>query len=574
MVPVNHKRANRKQEDETMYHNAFKRFITTILIIFCAFCSASSAQEASTSQVIQSRMDLLGSKGSLKIEGADIRAILVLPMFYEKREFEPVWTDPGKFEELRKMIAALADDGLVPEDYHLAAIDVITGSQDHTYSPDSKANLDILCTDALLSLGYHMKFGKVDPERLDANWNIYGDLTELSKIIEQMKEVFEGGSGAVTRAIDEIRPPYELYRALSRALVKYRTMEAEGGWPTIPDGEVLKEGMRDQRVIKLRERLAVTGDLKIERPVNDLFNEEVEKGVESFQKRHGLNVDGIVGKMTITTLNIPISEKIDRIRINLERLRWVMQDDSHSFIIVNIAGFEVFYLRNEELAWRSRVQVGKEYRKTPVFRAKMDYIVFNPTWTVPPTILEKDMIPKAAKNPAYLDGKNIKVIDNKGRVIPSAEVNWKKYLDGGFPYILRQDPGPNNALGRVKFIFPNKHFVFLHDTSSRSLFSRSKRTFSSGCIRVENPLEFAEVLLNDPGNWNIEKIEQLIESAKTKTVHLDKPLPVFLLYWTAFVNYDGTVHFREDIYERDKPILKDLDSGFRARDRHMKKRGL
>ena len=189
---------------------------------------------------------------------------------------------------------------------------------------------------------------------------------------------------------------------------------------------------------------------------------------------------------------------------------------------------------------------------------------------MPPTILKKDMIPKAAKDPSYLDGKNIKVIDNKGRVIPSAKVDWNRYLNGGFPYMLRQDPGPNNALGRIKFIFPNKHFVFLHDTPSRFLFSRTKRTFSSGCIRLENPLEFAEILLNDPDSWSLEKIEQLIESAETKTVHLDEPLPVFLLYWTAFVTFEGTVHFREDIYDRDDPILKDLEGELQPRDRHIR----
>jgi murein L,D-transpeptidase YcbB/YkuD len=500
-----------------------------MLIIFCAFTGVSYAQEAFSSQIIQSRMDHLGAYGSLKIDEADIRAIRILPMFYERRGFEPVWSDPGKLEELRQLITASVDDGLDPEDYHLTAINEIVGSEDRASSPEGKSDLDILCTDALLTLAYHMKFGKVDPERLDANWNIYEDIADLPVIIELMKELFEGGSGAVTRAIDEIRP--------------------------------------------LRERLAVSGDLEGKQPDDDLFDEDVVKGIKSFQQRHGLDVDGVVGNMTISTLNIPVSEKIARIRVNLERLRWLLQDESRSFIVVNIAGFEVFFLREEELVWRSRVQVGKEYRKTPVFRADMEYIVFNPTWTVPPTILKKDMIPKAVKNPAYLDGKNIKVIDKNGRVIPSDKVDWKKYLDGGFPYILRQDPGPNNALGRVKFIFPNKHFVFLHDTPSRSLFSRSKRTFSSGCIRVEYPLEFAKALLNDPGSWNIEKIEQLIESAETKTVHLDQPLPVFLLYWTAFVNDDGAIHFREDIYDRDGPVLKDLDSGFHPRERHIRQRG-
>ena len=553
-----------------MYRSVFIHLFTAALIICCLSGTASSSQETSASEVIRDRMDLLGSMGSLEIGEEGIRGRLILPMFYERRDFEPVWSDPGRFQELWKLIVASADDGLVPEDYHMEAIDKIAGEGDRKKNPHSSADLDILCTDALLTLAYHMKFGKVDPERLDADWNIYEDMAELTDMLDRMEKVFEGGSGSVTRAMDEIRPSYEIYRALSRALVEYRKTEAEGGWVVVPEGETLKEGMRDQRVIRLRERLVVTGDLKTDGSADDLFDEELARGVENFQRRHGLEVDGVVGKNTIATMNIPVSGKIDRIRVNLERLRWVLQDDSRLFIVVNIAEFELYYAGDEELIWHSRVQVGKEYRKTPVFRADLEYIVFNPTWTVPPTILKKDMIPKAAKDPSYLDGKNIKVIDNKGRVIPSAKVDWNRYLNGGFPYMLRQDPGPNNALGRVKFIFPNKHFVFLHDTPSRSLFSRTKRTFSSGCIRLENPLEFAEVLLNDPDSWSLEKIEQLIESAETKTVHLDEPLPVFLLYWTAFVTFEGTVHFREDIYDRDDPILKDLEGEFQPRDRHKR----
>ena len=553
-----------------MYRSVFIHLFTAALIICCLSGTASSSQETSASEVIRDRMDLLGSMGSLEIGEEGIRGRLILPMFYERRDFEPVWSDPGRFQELWKLIVASADDGLVPEDYHMEAIDKIAGEGDRTKNPHSSADLDILCTDALLTLAYHMKFGKVDPERLDADWNIYEDMAELTDMLDRMEKVFEGGSGSVTEAMDEIRPSYEIYRALSRALVEYRKTEAEGGWAGVPEGETLKEGMRDPRVIKLRERLIVAGDLKTDGSADDLFDEELARGVENFQRRHGLEVDGVVGKNTIATLNIPVSGKIDRIRVNLERLRWVLQDDSRLFIVVNIAEFELYYAGDEELIWHSRVQVGKEYRKTPVFRADLEYIVFNPTWTVPPTILKKDMIPKAAKDPSYLDGKNIKVIDNKGRVIPSAKVDWNRYLNGGFPYMLRQDPGPNNALGRVKFIFPNKHFVFLHDTPSRSLFSRTKRTFSSGCIRLENPLEFAEVLLNDPDSWSLEKIEQLIESAETKTVHLDEPLPVFLLYWTAFVTFEGTVHFREDIYDRDDPILKDLEGEFQPRDRHKR----
>jgi len=571
-MPLTNKTKIRKQENETIQLATPKRLFIPALIVLCLIAVAASAQEPSTSQVIQARMDVLMSQGALQIEQADIRAIGPLPVFYERRNFEPMWTDPKGLEEIRKMIAASADDGLVSEDYHTVAIDEIAGSPDHLSDPVRAADLDILCTDALMTLAYHLKFGKVDPERLFTAWNIYEDVGELTEIIERTVAVMEGGSAAVARTIEEIRPELDIYRSLSKALVEYRRIEEEGGWPAMPDGDVLKEGADNQRVATLRKRLAVTGDLAPGQTDHGLFDEALVGGVERFQKRHGLDVDGAVGPATLEALNVPVSEKIEMIRVNLERLRWVLQGDSPTFVVVNIAGFEVFYVKDEELVWRSRAQVGKEVRETPVFREDMKYLVFNPTWTVPPLLLKQDIIPKAAEDPAYLDRENIKVIDSEGRVIPAAEVDWKKYLGRGCPYTLRQDPGPNNALGRVKFVFPNKYFVYLHDTPSRSLFSRSRRTFSSGCIRVEHPLEFAEVLLDNPEEWNIDQIEKLIESAETKTVHLGQPLPVLLLYWTAYVD-DGMINFREDIYGRDEPILAGLDGEIRARDRHLDQRG-
>jgi murein L,D-transpeptidase YcbB/YkuD len=575
-MPLTDITRSRKQGEKVIRSATPMRLFIPALIVFCLIAVAGSAawaREPSTSQVIQSRMDVLVSQGALQIDKVDVTAIGALPVFYERRNFEPMWTDPEGLEELSKMIAESADDGLIPEDYHAAEIAEMAGSTDYLSDPVRAADLDILCTDALVTLAYHLKFGKVDPERLFTAWNIYEDVGELTEVIERMEAVIEGRTAAaVARTIDEIRPELDIYRSLSKALVEYRRIEEEGGWPAVPGGDVLKEGADNQRVATLRKRLAVTGDLAPGQTDHGLFDEALVGGVEHFQKRHGLDVDGAVGPATLEALNVPVSEKIEMIRVNLERLRWVLQGDSPTFVVVNIAGFEVFYVKDEELVWRSRAQVGKEVRETPVFREDMKYLVFNPTWTVPPLLLKQDIIPKAAEDPAYLDRENIKVIDSEGRVIPAAEVDWKKYLGRGCPYTLRQDPGPNNALGRVKFIFPNEYFVYLHDTPSRSLFSRSRRTFSSGCIRVEYPLEFAEILLDDPERWNIDKIEDLIESAETKTVHLKQPLPVLLLYWTAFVD-DGIINFREDIYGRDEPILAGLDGEFLARDRHINQRG-
>ncbi len=214
------------------------------------------------------------------------------------------------------------------------------------------------------------------------------------------------------------------------------------------------------------------------------------------------------------------------------------------------------------------MQVGKPYRNTPVFKSAIEYLEFNPTWTIPPGILSKDILPATKNDPDYLNKRNINVLDRNGNLVDQSSIDWSQYPGRSFPYMLRQEPGPNNALGRVKFIFPNKHFVYLHDTPSKSLFDKTSRTFSSGCIRVENPFELAELLLNDSSNWNYNKIMEVVDSKQTRKVFLDEPMPVLLLYWTVTVEEDGKVHFKEDPYGRDNAVLEGLKGKFKIRSIH------
>ena len=219
---------------------------------------------------------------------------------------------------------------------------------------------------------------------------------------------------------------------------------------------------------------------------------------------------------------------------------------------------------NRRAVWTTRAQVGKEYRKTPIFRGKMTYLQFNPTWTVPPTILRKDILPKAIADPGYLDARGFDILDGAGNAVDSASLDWSRFTPENFPYVLRQGPGPDNAMGRVKFMFPNPHFVFLHDTVSRSKFGAEVRTFSSGCIRVENPLQLAEVVLANPEEWSRAKIDEAIGSGRTRNVFLDDPLAVYLVYWTAGIDDEGRVVFWRDVYGRDAAILEQLNEDFRV----------
>ena len=265
-------------------------------------------------------------------------------------------------------------------------------------------------------------------------------------------------------------------------------------------------------------------------------------------------------------LNISAAQRVDQIRVNLERARWLREEFSaaRDFVIVNIAGFYVRFFDDGEATWESRVIVGTEYDQTPIFAADLKYLVFNPTWTVPRSIIREEMLPDIKADSTYLSSRNFDLLDASGRSVAPASVDWPSVEPTNFPYGLVQQPGPDNALGRVKFMLPNAHAVYLHDTPSRDLFARAGRTFSHGCVRTENPLEFAELLLADQPAWARDAIDQVVASGETTTVFLTEPLRVFILYWTAEPAEDGGVRFYDDVYERDGAVLEALDAPFRA----------
>jgi murein L,D-transpeptidase YcbB/YkuD len=291
-----------------------------------------------------------------------------------------------------------------------------------------------------------------------------------------------------------------------------------------------------------------------------LYAGEVVAAVQRFQARHGLAADGTVGPATLAALNVPVERRIDQLRANLERGRWVMGDLEPDFIVVNIAGFRTYVVHDDEVVWTTRSQVGKPYRATPIFKAKMTYLVLNPTWTVPPTIFRQDILPQLRRDSGYLATRNIDLVDAERGIVDAATVDWAGARS--FPYSFVQRPGPTNALGRIKFMFPNEHFVYLHDTPSRDLFEQTSRAFSSGCIRIENPLELATQLLGS--KWNRARLDAAIAAGRTETAFLEKPITVMLLYWTTEVDAQGRVAFWPDVYSRDASLIAELNAPFRA----------
>lgn len=520
-------------------------------------------------EAIRERVDELRYANDYQVRGARIVLGHYVAPFYERQGFQPDWTDPARVDQLLASLSDLRSDGLNPADYHVEALqayrDAMRGGK--ALPPEEQADLEVLATDALMLGASHLFFGKVDPVTLSSQWNFTTRPVTSPDPLGSLAQRIDKGD--IRGIFDGARPQNVWYQRGRERLKEYRAIAAAGGWPRVGSGPTIKPGMSDLRVPVLRERLRITHDLETSgvaasEPSTEIYDSTLEAAVRRFQERHGLAADGAVGPGTLAALNVPVEARIDQIRVNLERGRWVLHEVQGNFVLVDVAGFYVSYFRNDEPVWTSKVIVGKPYRETPIFKSLITYVVFNPTWTIPPTILVKDKLPVLKRDPGYLERNHIRVLDAAGREVDPRSVNWSRYGAGNLPpFQLRQDPGEDNALGLVKIMFPNPHMVYLHDTPSKSLFDQDQRTFSSGCIRVAKAFELAELVLGDPQKWNPQSIAEVVASKKTQTVYLAKPLPVLILYWTAQPRPDGQVTFREDVYGRDPPTLAALNGSFR-----------
>ena len=539
---------------------AAARVLTAALLLLAApRGNGAPAQEpdAAASEALHQLLDQMQTAGSLTVGGEELVSKRALPALYGESGFQLFWT-PERIGILRELVRDSAADGFRPEDYHSAALDRLASPAADAVA---KARMDLLATDAYFLLIYHLYLGKVDPKSLDPQWNFTPRPVGEERAIAFMLEALRGD---LRGAVAKVRPDHFLYGKARAALAEYREMASRGGWPTVPSGPALKVGAKDARVPALRRRLAVTGELSGQPLDSPDFDAPLAAAVAAFQARHRLEADGVAGPGTIAEMNVPVEARILQIRINLERARWVLHEITGNLVLVDVAGFEVKYLRERETVWKARVQIGKPYRQTPIFKSSIDYVVLNPTWTVPPGILAKDILPAVRRDPGYLGRKGLDVVDQGGRVIDAASIDWAKQTAGTFPYMLRQGPGPDNALGRVKMLFPNPYLVYLHDTPSKEQFQKEERSFSSGCIRVERPLELAALLLDDRDKWSAQAIDAVVAAGQTKTVRLTKTVPVLIMYWTIDPARAGQTVFKRDPYGRDPRLAEALDAPFQA----------
>ena len=532
------------------------------VVLLAAFAPwASLAAQSNDREVLRDRIAQLSASDEPAVDGAPIATVRGISQLYELRGYEPAWADRATVRQLHDQVRRAVEHGLDPNDFHLRQIEARLDAGSRANDPVYRADTEILFTDAFVRLGVTLKFGKLDPTAFDPAWNFSREIGGRDPVTV-FDEVLN--SGDISTVLDSIAPTLPGYPRLRRALADYRVILVQGGWTQVPDGPTLELGSNGSRVVALRDRLKVTGDLQGTDPTDPtVFDVALDAAVKRFQRRLGVTADGKVGQRSLEELNVPVEARIDQIRANLERARWVFRDIEDSYIIADIAGYRLDLVEEGERSWSTNVQVGKPYHATPVFKSRLQYIEFNPTWTIPPGILRNEILPAIRRDTSYLSRNNMSVLTNSGTIVDPTTIDWAATAEGGFPYIIRQEPGTSNALGQVKFIFPNKYAVYLHDTPSRGLFARTERAFSHGCIRTQNPFDLAERLLDDQG-WDRARVDSVTESRETTRVYLETPVTVMLLYWTAQANADGTVRFRKDLYDRDARIIEGLAEPFRV----------
>ena len=488
-----------------------------------------------------------GAAPRLVLEGQSFRASVALACFYQRRDFAPAWSDGSALQprtgELFAALAAAPDDGLRAEDYRLAALQRLAAAEHG--NPSDLAELDLLLSNAFLTFAGDLRNGKVNPAALYPDCALGRDITDLATILEEALQ-----ANRVRPALAALAPPGPGYQMLRAALKRYRALAQQPGAAPVPPGSTLRLGDRGERVAALRARLAEAADADnaprspLPAASPDLFDAPLAEAVRAFEARHGLEEDSVAGRGVLAEVNQQAADHVRQIEVNLERWRWLPHDLDgpigpgilgRRHVLVNIAAFHLEAVEEGKTVLEMRVIVGKPYTRTPIFSSAMNAVVLNPSWSVPANIAAHELFPKARKDPSYFQREGYEVL-------PGSRV--------------RQKPGPKNALGRIKLVFPNRFDVYLHDTSAPALFGRTQRTFSHGCIRIEKPFDLAVWALRDDPRWTPEAIRAAIDTGRERSVPLPAKIPVHVAYWTAWVGDDGVLRLGRDVYQRDAQLAR------------------
>lgn len=518
-------------------------------ILLLLFSGAVSSGNPPLQDKLRSAVEMLRNNATpVTLPQERFSSVTSLQRFYSGRAFEPIWNIRGG-KQLKALIAAVNDSrrhGLEPNDYHLKALEKLV---ENGGGDAANIDLELLASDAWLLLASHYASGRLSPNGVDNQWRAS---RRNFNAVQALESAAKGNN-----LVDALQRFYPSQPGYQRLLELLEQLRAQSDWSQVTVKGELKRGERKAGIASLKRRLQVSGELVSTATANDHYDRETENALKQFQQRYGLNPDGVLGAATLEALNTSREQRIRQVIANLDRWRWLPEKLGHRHIRVNIADFSVEAWENGRPVLTMKAIIGRDYRRTPVFSANMSYLVLNPYWEVPASIAVNDKLPLLRKNPEQLRQSGFEVLSSVGGgVLSPTEVNWNGVSASAFPYRLRQKPGPTNALGQVKLMFPNQYNVYLHDTSERHLFDKDIRTYSSGCVRVQKPVELSAWALAGQSGWSLERVQRVIASGETSTVKIAPVIPVHVEYWTAWVGDDGRPRFRSDIYGRDQVVDK------------------
>jgi L,D-transpeptidase YcbB len=499
-------------------------------------------------------VDGLFEEGAQAVEWRDVTIDLnKLKAYYTSEGADFVWVANGGLTragtELISVFERVVEDGLNPKDYTelaFAALKRLSGEED-------EAGAELALSQAYLRLARDLSGGRTSPSLNSTNIVI-----ERKSINAERWLTIARTQGALA-AVSALRPRHPQYGKLQKLLSTYRNFSALGGWDAVPTGAALKPGMRDARVALMRDSLAARGYKGLASADPSLYDPALLNAVKTFQLNNGVEDDGIVGKGTLSLMNVSAEDRIKQIIVNMERWRWLPSDLGARHVLVNTAGFELFFVDGGRVIDRRHVIVGKPFHETPMFSDRIGYAEFNPTWTVSADIAKAEFLPKLREDPSYLERNDYVLYSGWAEGAPQIDpysVDWNG-ITGKFPFRIVQQPGAKNALGVVKFMFPNKFNIYLHDTPTRQLFAKTGRAFSHGCIRVKKPMDFAEKLFGLDQNLSRARLDSIVDSGKLTRVSLKSKVPVHLTYFTIWIGDEGRTSFFADIYGRDS-VVSDL----------------
>ncbi len=508
------------------------RTFALVLLALAALAGGTVQAQTSSGEV----QALLASSSRLPLPIERIRA--ALKQHYVVNGSAPYWSDERRASFLQRVGNAQLD-GLNPSAYPVEQL--------RELGDDGAAEL--YYSAFFVAYAADLRIGRVAPQKVDPNLFRNRKTIDVSRVLGTMAKTPDP-----SKALSAFEPRNAHYQALKKMMRIYTTVAAENEWPVIAQGAALKAGGSDARVPAIRELLSFTGDYEGGGGSN-IYDKGLVTAVQRFQQRHGLEAKGLLGKQTIIAMNVPPRERIQQIMVNMERWRWMPDVLGDEHFLVNIAAFELQRVQQNNITERMNVVTGAVATQTPEFSDELEYVELNPYWTVPYSIATKEMLPKLQANPyAYADDFEVFV---NGKVASWDSVNWSSYGGGSFPFTFRQLPGPKNALGKVKFMLPNRHNIYFHDTPSKDKFASTSRAFSHGCIRLSRPFDLAYQLASEVPGWSPALVDEVWASGKNTKMVLPQKIPVHLIYATAFKGVGG-IEFRPDVYGRDRKLAAAL----------------